>query len=79
MKTGLFGVLILLASCVVPLDSAGLIAQQSETVHRPINIAAIPSEFYPRIDRPCEQDYSSMSIQAEYLTKLDCLKEMQGG
>lgn len=74
MKKGIAAFLILLASCVVPYEHSQLIARSSIIDHPKTNLAYIDNlEFYPSVTNPCREDYSSVSMNHEYLMKLDCL------
>lgn len=81
MKTGMVLLFMALASCVV--DPSDFAAKENFQKYQKIDrgsTASISSdkEIYPQIANPCKQDYSSMSLDHEWLTKLDCAIEKNG-
>ena len=85
MKTGIALFFVALASCVVPIDSSSPVAREViRNKYKQIDQAnntttASSKEIYPKLSNPCKQDYSSMSLEHEYLTKLDCAIERHNG
>ena len=84
MKTGIALFFVALASCVVPTDAPDFAAREVirnkyKQIDQANTATASNKEVYPQLSNPCKQDYSGMSMEHEYLTKLDCALEKQNG
>lgn len=82
MKTGMVLFFMALASCVVdPAEFAAKekIKERYQNIDRgSTSTASSNKELYPQLKNPCSQDYSSMPLEHEFLTKLDCAIEKNG-
>jgi hypothetical protein len=84
MKTGIALFFVALASCVVPIESPDFATKEAirhkyKQIDQANTTTATGKEIYPQLSNPCKQDYSSLSSEHEYLTKLDCVLEKQNG